>query len=183
MLLKDYQAHIGFLECMPASTKVGARLELSEDISEVLPYLNGRVEDGYLDRSGGCLQFNRERLLVTVQSKRIAMASFEDHQEAEEAVAWIVGLINDTWEERDRLTPLYQSKPKPPVLEVLRHLPRTNCGDCNQPSCMAFAVLLIDGKAAALNCPMLGEPDWAGQRARLELMLGKEAVAERGDRP
>ena len=25
------------------------------------------------------------------------------------------------------------------VMEVLKNLPRTNCGDCGQPTCLAFA--------------------------------------------
>jgi hypothetical protein len=29
------------------------------------------------------------------------------------------------------------------VLKVLKHLPRTNCGDCGQPTCLAFATQVI----------------------------------------
>lgn len=29
------------------------------------------------------------------------------------------------------------------VLELLKALPRTNCGECGQPTCMAFATRVI----------------------------------------
>lgn len=171
MLLTDYEGHIGFLECMPSSTKLGVQLDLKEDIRDVLPYLNARVEDGYLDPEGATLQFNSKGKLVVVQAHRVAMASFEDRAEAESAIAWIVALINETWQVRGRLTPLFRRKPKVQALAVLRNLPRTNCGDCGQPSCMAFAVQLIAKKVSAAECPALGEPDWAEAREGLLVIL------------
>jgi hypothetical protein len=41
------------------------------------------------------------------------------------------------------------------ALEILRALPRTNCGDCRQPTCLAFANLVAQGRARAEACPWL----------------------------
>ncbi|QJA06618.1 DUF3786 domain-containing protein [Thermosulfurimonas marina] len=41
----------------------------------------------------------------------------------------------------------------PGPLEIVKHLPRTNCGECGQPSCLAFAVALSAGKVRPEACP------------------------------
>ena len=43
------------------------------------------------------------------------------------------------------------------VLEVLKRLPRTNCGDCGQPTCLAFATQVIKEGEDLAKCPHLPE--------------------------
>jgi acetyl-CoA decarbonylase/synthase complex subunit gamma len=38
-------------------------------------------------------------------------------------------------------------------IEIFKKLPKTNCGDCGVPTCMAFAVSLSQGKAELSQCP------------------------------
>lgn len=38
-------------------------------------------------------------------------------------------------------------------IEIFKKLPKTNCKDCGQPTCMAFAVALTQGKAELSLCP------------------------------
>jgi len=38
-------------------------------------------------------------------------------------------------------------------IEIFKKLPKTNCGDCGVPTCMAFAVNLTQGKAELSQCP------------------------------
>lgn len=40
-------------------------------------------------------------------------------------------------------------------LEVLKLLPKTNCRDCDQPTCLAFAVAVIQGRLGLAACPHL----------------------------
>ncbi|HAG07275.1 MAG: CO dehydrogenase/acetyl-CoA synthase delta subunit, TIM barrel [Clostridia bacterium 62_21] len=42
-------------------------------------------------------------------------------------------------------------------LEIYKLLPRTNCGDCGQPTCLAFAMQLAAGKASLDACPHASE--------------------------
>lgn len=42
-------------------------------------------------------------------------------------------------------------------LEIYKLLPRTNCKDCGQPTCLAFAMQLAAGKASLDACPHIGE--------------------------
>lgn len=41
------------------------------------------------------------------------------------------------------------------VMEVLKHLPRTNCGDCGQATCLAFATQVIKEGENLQKCPHL----------------------------
>ena len=38
-------------------------------------------------------------------------------------------------------------------LDIFKLLPRTNCGDCGVPTCMAFAMKLAQKKAELGECP------------------------------
>jgi acetyl-CoA decarbonylase/synthase, CODH/ACS complex subunit gamma len=38
-------------------------------------------------------------------------------------------------------------------IEIFKKLPKTNCGDCGVPTCMAFAVSLTQGKVELSQCP------------------------------
>ena len=42
-------------------------------------------------------------------------------------------------------------------IEIYKLLPKTNCGDCNFPTCMAFAMQVAAKKAALDQCPHVSE--------------------------
>jgi len=42
-------------------------------------------------------------------------------------------------------------------IEIFKLLPRTNCGECGVPTCLAFAMSLATGKAELSACPYLSE--------------------------
>lgn len=39
------------------------------------------------------------------------------------------------------------------ALEIFKYLPRTNCGDCGVPTCMAFAAAVANGQQTIGDCP------------------------------
>jgi len=53
MLLSSYTYEVSLPECVPSAVRVNAIAELSEDIREVLPYLNARVRAGIYNHEGG----------------------------------------------------------------------------------------------------------------------------------
>ncbi len=48
------------------------------------------------------------------------------------------------------------------AIEIFKHLPKKNCGDCKFPTCLAFAMQLANNKAKLDDCPHLSE---AGRNA------------------
>ncbi len=42
-------------------------------------------------------------------------------------------------------------------IEIFKLLPKTNCGECGVPTCLAFAMKLATGKAELSACPYVSE--------------------------
>ena len=42
-------------------------------------------------------------------------------------------------------------------IEIFKLLPKTNCGECGVPTCLAFAMNLAAGKAELAKCPNVSE--------------------------
>lgn len=42
-------------------------------------------------------------------------------------------------------------------LEIYKHLPKTNCGECGSPTCLAFAMRLAQKKGSLDECPHISE--------------------------
>ncbi len=53
------------------------------------------------------------------------------------------------------------------LLSVYQFLPQTNCGECGEPNCMAFASKLLERKFTPENCPPLKKPKYKEQMAKL----------------
>jgi acetyl-CoA decarbonylase/synthase complex subunit gamma len=49
-------------------------------------------------------------------------------------------------------------------LTVYRYLPKTNCGECEQKTCMAFASALIDRKVKVEDCPPILESKYGKEK-------------------
>jgi len=63
--------------------------------------------------------------------------------------------VNDTWKKRREIKPSFEVAQKPGLLNILKLLPKTNCQECGYPTCMVFAVLVVEGKENPNNCPQL----------------------------
>lgn len=57
------------------------------------------------------------------------------------------------------------------VMEVLRQLPKTNCRECEEPTCMAFATKLLKNERKLEECKPLLTGQFAESRKRLETIL------------
>ena len=60
--------------------------------------------------------------------------------------------INDTWEKRHEIEPSTTSAKQPALIEVLKLLPKTNCRECHEPTCMVFASRVVEGVKDANDC-------------------------------
>jgi ArsR family metal-binding transcriptional regulator len=102
--------------------------------------------------------------LITVHGDKIAINALRDEVEADKILEWLKREINETWENRDDIEPSYEGVPKPKVIEILKLLPRTNCRECREPTCMVFAARTAEGVKGPEDCPSLG----AENKQRLE---------------
>ncbi|WP_269852192.1 acetyl-CoA decarbonylase/synthase complex subunit gamma, partial [Methanosarcina horonobensis] len=60
-------------------------------------------------------------------------------------------------------------------LEAYKYLPQTNCGECGEATCMAFASKLIDRSGKTSDCPpLVKEKKFAKKLAELDRLLAPE---------
>ena len=65
------------------------------------------------------------------------------------------------------------------VFEILKGLPRTNCGECGRPTCLAFATEVWAGRASLDACPYAAGREALRPRAPV---LGEEAALDEAAR-
>jgi len=94
--------------------------------------------------------------LITIHGCKIAINALRDETEADKILEWLKREINAAWKNRDSIEPSYEGAPKPQVIEILKLLPKTNCKECGEPTCMVFAVRITEGVKSPANCPPLG---------------------------
>lgn len=169
MLLKGYHKEVVRPECRPEAQSVHCIAHLDEDIGEVIPYLNAVLGGFQYTKEPPSVSFKIHGKLIAVHPRKIAVNALRDEEEGDKILEWLKGEINDTWERREEITPRFEGAPKPKVIEILRLLPKTNCRECGQPTCMVFAAQVADGGKGPENCPALG----TGQRERLAEYLSQ----------
>jgi ArsR family metal-binding transcriptional regulator len=159
MLLTGYTKDVFRPECNPNFTSVHCIAHLKEDVGAALPYLNTVLGGTQFLEDPPELMFHHQGRIIKVGAREIAINALEDEQEAERILQWLKDEINQAWANRTAITPCYTGKSRPKVIEILQLLPRTNCRQCGQPTCMAFAAQMADGGRSVEQCPDLVEAD------------------------
>jgi len=155
MLLKSYKKEIFRPECNPSFQSLHCIARLDQDISEVLPYLNASLGGFEYLKDPPAVTFKVHGKIIAVHPREIAVNALKDEEEAEKILEWLKREINQAWEKRDEIEPRYVGTPKPKVLEILKLLPKTNCRECGEPTCMVFAVKIAEGAKGAEDCQAL----------------------------
>jgi ArsR family metal-binding transcriptional regulator len=157
MLLTSYTKEFVRLSCGSQAQQEDMIAHLNQDISEVIPYLN-TVLGGFLyTKDPRSVSIKLDGKLVVIHPRQICVNAPSDQSEGEKIIEWLKEKINDTWERRGEIQPRFESAPKPKVLEILRLLPKTNCGECGEPTCMVFASHLAEGGKDPDDCPQLDD--------------------------
>jgi len=168
MLLKGYKKEIFKPVCNPHFESVHCHAHLENDIREVIPYLNTVLGGTAYQKNPPSVMFQAYGRLIAVHPKKIAINALKDEAEADKILQWLMREINDTWENRDKIEPCESVSEKPKLIEVLKLLPKTNCGECGQPTCMVFSSLVIQGVKVPGDCTRLT----AAKKKPLENYLG-----------
>ena len=133
-----------------------------EDIGEILPHLNAVLRGYQFSRQPPMLTVKHQAeqaKLITIYPQMIAINIVKDQTEAEEILEWLRQVINDTWDRRQEIQPRFDVPSRPRILDILRLLPQSNCGQCGLPTCMVFATQVSEGLKGPAACPPLNEPN------------------------
>ncbi|HNY70003.1 MAG TPA: (Fe-S)-binding protein [Syntrophorhabdus sp.] len=163
--------------CIADETKLRLVAHISGDMTEVFPYLNAEMRGACYNENGPMLTFMDGHRLITIYPHRIAMGKADDIVDAWRTLEKIRCLANDTYSRRASVTPLYTMRKKPATLDIYKRLPGTNCRECGQKTCMAFALTLWSGSAKPIMCKPIFGGGYAHLRdAFLEICVGLGAT-------
>lgn len=171
MLVKRYSLRLYRPRCSPDAEFLSAFGLVSVELGPVIPYLNSVIKGAVYSSRVPSLTFYKDGHMMTVQPRQIGASKCKDEEEARELLDWLVGVINETWERREEIEPCYEEVPPLAVLEVYRLLPGTNCGECGEATCMAFAAKLLPGEKTIDECRPLLEDERFSRKA--EQLLGE----------
>jgi len=157
MLLKNYEIEMFRPKCNANFQSLHCHAHLAEDIGEAIPYLNGVLGGMGFTRSPPSVMFKIHGRLIAVHPRRISINALKDAAEAEKIVEWLKREINDAWENRHNITPKFEVAKKPQPMEIIKLLPKTNCRQCGQPTCLVFSSLVVQGAKGADDCPLLAD--------------------------
>ena len=142
----------------------------------MLPFLNTELGGFTYIKDPPSVTFRLHGKLLTVHGKKIAVNALKDEAEARKIVEWMKQEINNAWEKRDKIIPRYVGMPQPQMIQILKCLPKTNCRECGEPTCMVFATRVAEGVKDSDDCPALTPTD----RETLDAYMKPYATDEDG---
>lgn len=167
-LIEEYELELCDPACLPGSSFWAAKAHFPDDVSEVMPYLNAVLDRPLYSGDKKFIIWKDGDRKYALRPNELAVNLILDREQGREMVEHGVAMINGIWERRGEITPDHTKKTPPKVLDILRLLPHTNCGDCGLASCMAFAAELVAGNLCLENCPPLLEEEMAEALEKLK---------------
>ncbi|MGZ3539243.1 MAG: (Fe-S)-binding protein, partial [Thermodesulfobacteriota bacterium] len=151
--------------------KIRVIAEISDEIHEVFPYLNATLKGCIYNHPALTLTIKKDGKLFTLHAHHITLAKIEDENEADEILKWLQDLINETYGKRDQIEPNYSKGADLKALDIFKLLPGTNCRECGELTCLAFAVKLVAQEIDVTKCAPLFSGEFEGkQKVLLELL-------------
>ncbi len=159
--------------CVADATKIRIIAHLSGDLTNVFPYLNAEMRQASYNVHGPTFTFMDGYRMVSMYPRRIAIAKADEIVDAWRVLEAIRCQANEVWARRGEIEPSHEMRERPPALEILKRLPRTNCGACGEATCTAFAVKVWSGDRAVSQCtPVFDGPHRELKNALIEVCSG-----------
>jgi ArsR family metal-binding transcriptional regulator len=142
--------------CLADSDSFRALAIADISLNEVLPYLNAVIERGNYQPGSNSFMFKKGIMWFAIRGSNIDIMRFANMTELYEIIDWLKELINNTYVNRDNITPLYEPRKIISPFTIFKLLPQTNCKECGEQACMAFAIKLSKNEVVVTECiPLL----------------------------
>jgi len=160
------------LPCLAEPGKIIVIGKPNRSLAEVLPYLATLPGILAYNPQAHTLTFRRPAGFMTLYADRVYITQVKNADEGLELLAALKDAINATWDHRAELVAVTVGRRAPRPLDVWTLLPQTNCKQCGEATCLAFAVGLLQHKRSVIDCPPLHADDQlTDRRATLEAMF------------
>lgn len=161
------------LPCLAEPGRIIVIAEPSRTLDEVLPFVAAITPSVIaFNPRAGTLTLRRQPGFITLYRDQAIITQVKDVAEGLDLLAALRDLVNQCWERRGSVQPATETRLAPRPLDVWSLLPRTNCKQCGERTCMAFASLLLLHKRDVDGCPVLAQDaDFTDRRAQLMALL------------
>ena len=160
------------LPCLAEPGKIIVIGKPSRSLDEVLPYLATLPGVIAFNPETLTLTFRRQPGFLTLYADKVYITQVKDSDEGLELLKALVDAVNTTWEQRAELVAITAARRAPRWLDIWTLLPQTNCKQCGEATCMAFAAALLQQTRPLSEClPLVSDPAFGDRRATLEAML------------
>jgi ArsR family metal-binding transcriptional regulator len=160
-------------QCFADASKIRLIAHHGQDIASLLPYLNSTLRAAEYSSEIPVLTYKKGIRMISLYRDKIGVAKADDLLDAWLCMKEIREKIQWAHDHKDEITPDFEMRAAPSALDIYKLLPRTNCGKCGKPTCMAFAAAVANGEAEADNCPTLMKAESAEGRNELLELLGE----------
>ncbi len=156
--------------CIVEANKVRAEAALSRDVSEIMPYLNAIIKKATFIKEKPLITFPENSRVITLYPRKVRIIKALNSTDVMSILDWLKNLINTTYEKRNEIEPCYESRTQS-TLKVYSKLPQTNCGECREKTCLAFATKLLRWEQKLENCrPLFTEENEKPRKALIEIL-------------
>lgn len=161
------------LPCLAEPGRIIVVGKPNRPLDEVLPYLATLPGVIAWDPEATALTFRRPHGFMTLYKDKVYITQVVDSTEGLQLFDALKEAVNAVWEKRAELIAVTTVKKHAPRhLDIWELLPRSNCGQCNEATCLAFAVAVVQQKRLLTECqPLQSDSSFADRKATLEAML------------
>jgi ArsR family metal-binding transcriptional regulator len=163
---------IKILPCLAEPGKIIVIGEPTRKLDDVLPYLATLPNVIAFNPEAQTLTLRRQPGFISLFSEKAYITKVKDTEEGLELLQALVDAINATWDHRLELVARMAKKHAPRPLDIWTLLPQTNCKQCGEATCMAFACNLLLQERELVECiPLRSDPAFSDRKVTLASML------------
>ena len=139
----------------PSAQHLRCFARLEGDLSEVLPYLNARLQGHEFCPDPPSLTLKYRAKMITLTAHEIAINMVQDQDEAEEILEWLKQEINAAWEQRAEIVPRFEWPPNLASLKSLNSCPAPTVGPAASPPAWSSRCRRPRGRNLSRTVPTL----------------------------
>ncbi|MEW6444150.1 MAG: (Fe-S)-binding protein [bacterium] len=166
-----YSFHLVNIDCLRSSTDFNVVMDLEEPIEDLLPYLAAALPGSSFVPGTGVINLVSAGHIIGIYASQITITLVAGPEEGARLCGEYFTKIRDVRNRKEEITPVRERRPGLTLMDILRALPKTNCGSCEEATCTAFAAKVFRREAPLSACPAFTE-----NRSRHEALLAKMAA-------
>ncbi|MCK9151085.1 (Fe-S)-binding protein [Methanobacterium alcaliphilum] len=148
--------------CIATEGKVRVLMQLDASLDAILKHMVKRYPPGkvnFVEKKKILTLSIYHRLITLYPSGKVTMNKTLDKEDAVETITKIMETINQVYDDLSTMTQEEEvdlSKIGP--MDLYNCLPQSNCEECGETTCLAFAFKILSGDQELKNCLPLQEP-------------------------